>query len=203
MAKMNSLLNQDKGGVKLGWFMRHVEKKHGGYIMDEQPFDARYTMYLADRGISNKTTIPYIHAGVRLYPGGQGETMLVNKAAPYICYEPEDRILLSPDENPVQKLSDSTKTGGGLKLKGIRGHFGSIIKLFEEIVIDKRQTLPTKYSDSPIARSVRIDDIIGEVGEYRVDKVGQRLQFILDYVFEGNRNEARRLYNTAFPNFKL
>lgn len=197
MAEMYYLIGGETGGVKLGWFMRHLEKTHGGYIMDEQPFDARYTMYLAYRGLPNKTSIPYAHAGVRLYPGVRG---LVNKAAPYICYEPDDRILLSPFEDPVRKLSEATKAGGGLRLKSIRRHFGSIIKLFEEVVVNKRAVLPTSGLDCPIERRVEIDDLLeAELGEYSADRVGRRLQYILDFVFEGNRREAEQLYTMVFP----
>lgn len=199
MAQMHSLINQEKGGVKLGWFMRHIEKKRG-YIMDEQPFDARYTMYLAHRGLPNKTSIPYVHAGVKLLPGVSG---LVNKSAPYICYEPEDRILLRPTEDPARKLREASDAGGGLRLKGVRRHFGSMIKLFEEIVINRKEYLTTAGLDKPIESQVRIDDISQEeYGESRPDRVGKRLQFILDYIFDGNRAEAEKLYKTAFPSSK-
>lgn len=201
MAQMHSLLNQETGGVKLGWFMRHLDRKKGGYIMDEQPFDARYTMYLADRGIPNTTSIPYAHAGVRLHPGKQGDTILVNKAPPYICYEPEDRILLSPTEDATKKLYEADAVGGGLRLKGIRRHFGSIVKLFEEIVIDSKEPLATKGKAEPVVRRVTIDDLLEEEMDERAraSKVGERLQFILDYIFEGNRKKAEKMYNAAFP----
>lgn len=205
MAQMYSLLNQETGGVKLGWFMRHLEKKKGGYIMDEQPFDARYVMYLADRGLANTISIPYVHAGVRLEPGfysgkeGREDFALVNKAAPYICYEPDDRVLLRPSEDPTKKLSEAYKVGGGLGLKGVRRHFGSMIKLFEEIVINRREVLPTRGVQEPIERRVRIDDLLEvELEEHRTHRIGQRLQFILDFIFEGSKQEAERIYKNGF-----
>ena len=55
-------------------------------------------------------------------------------------------------------------------------------------------------------RQKEIDDLLYEEGERfaspgkpRTSTVGQRLQFILDYIFEGNRTEAERIYNGAFP----
>lgn len=199
MAQMYALINQEKGGVKLGWFMRPLNTVRPEYIMDEQPFDARYTLYLAHQGLTNRVSTPYTHAGVKLYPSEKG---LVNKEPPYICYNPSDRILLSPFENPVQKLSAATEACGGLQLREIRRHFGTIISLFEEIVIARREQLPTKGHNEPILRRVIIADLLREeVGRYRAgsEYVGKQLQYILDYIFEGNRAKAEKIYRGAFP----
>lgn len=230
MTQMYTLLNQETGGVKLGWFIRNINKAKPEYIMDEQPFDARYAMFLAYRGLTNTISIPYAHAGVRLHPGRGG----VDKDAPYICYDPRDRILLSPFEDPEQKLIEATKAGGGLQNRTIRDHFGTIIKLFEEIVLGEdvlpapavesneifpgsrrqqrraRQQVREKRlnvaSSQLVRRRKEIDDLLDEEGKRfalprppRTSTVGQRLQFILDYVFEGNRPEAEESYKAAFP----
>lgn len=198
MAQMHTLINQERGGVKLGWFMRPLNTVRPEYIMDEQPFDARYTLYLAHRRLTNRVSIPYVRAGVKLYPSEKG---MVNKEPPYICYNPSDRILLSPFEDPVQKLSTATEAGGGLQLRQVKGHFTTIISLFEEIVIARREQLPTKGHNEPILRRVTIGDLLGEeVGRYRAgsEYVGKQLQYILDYIFEGHRAEAERLYKGAF-----
>lgn len=176
MAQMWSLLNQETGGVKLGWFIRNLNKNKPEYIMDEQPFDARYVTYLASRGITNKISIPYVKAGVRLFPGKTGQ---IDKDVPYICYDPKDRILLSPFENVAKKLQAATQAGGGLRSKYIRRHFGTIIRLFEEIVLGKEKL--------PII-----------TGTERESKLALRLQYILDYIFEGNRQAAEKIYANAF-----
>lgn len=187
MAQMYTLLNQDRGGVKLGWFMRNLSKTKAEYIMDEQPFDARYAMYLAYRGLTNKISIPYIHAGVKLYPG---LNRAFNKEAPYICYNPKDRILLRPTEDPERKLIEATNAGGGLNFREIRRHYGSLVKLFEEIVI----------TASIADRRVRVDDFLElETENGRRSKVGQRIKYILDFIFEGDREEAEKMYKAAFP----
>lgn len=231
MAQMYTLLNQKTGGVKLGWFMRNIDKTRPEYIMDEQPFDARYTTYLAYRGLTNMVSIPYAHAGVRIHLGKGG----VNKDAPYICYDPNDRVLLSPFEDPETKLIEATEAGGGLQSRVIRGHFGTMVKLFEEIVLGKEMlptVIPVEHREISsgvrerrrvrreareqvlearpklefIYRKKEIDDLFDEEGERfasskrpRISTVGRRLQFILDYIFEGNRAEAERLYKGAFP----
>lgn len=227
MAQMWSLLNQEVGGVKLGWFIRNLSKVQAEYIMDEQPFDARYVMFLALQGIRNTTSIPYVKAGVRIFPGTQGQ---VDKAAPYICYDPKDRVLLSPFEDPEAKLRAATEAGQGLRSRVIRGHFGSIIKLFEEIVFEKEmlpvpdptlQEMPRKerrallrrsgefpllHAQALIRRQRQIDDDLREDGERfshphppRASRIGRRLEYMLDYLFEGQRGVVETLYKAAFP----
>lgn len=223
MAQMYTLLNQETGGVKLGWFIRNINRAKPEYIMDEQPFDARYTTYLAYRGLTNRISIPYARAGVRLYPGIGG----VNKDAPYICYDPNDRILLSPFEDPVAKLDLATRAGGGLQLPYIKGHFATIARLFEELVLgedllsvptrvqlpqgkisarEKRMTRLAREQNSTelVYRRKQIDDLLLDEDDRfeskeRVKGLGRKLQFILDYIFEGNRAEAEKIYRGAFP----
>lgn len=195
MAQMYTLINQEAGGVKLGWFMRPVNTLRPEYIMDEQPFDARYNLYLAYRGLTNRVSTPYVHAGVKLYPGKLG---IVNKEPPYICYDPNDRILLSPAENPTEKLIKATQAGGGIRLREIKRHFNALISLFEEVVIDREEVLPTKRT-GPIKRRVRINDLLNSDTNDGASNLGKRLQYILDYVFEGNREKAERMYKKAFP----
>lgn len=201
MAQMWSLLNQEAGGVKLGWFMRNINQERPQYIMDEQPFDARYVMYLASRGITNKISIPYVKAGVRLFPNSAGH---IDKDVPYICYHPKDRILLSPFENPVKKLQLATQAGGGLRSRYIRRHFATIIRLFEEMVLEKSE-LKMPGTKQLFYRQKTIDDDLLEdderfttAGNVRESKLAKRLQYLLDYTYSNNRNEAEQIYRNAF-----
>jgi len=184
IAEMYSLINQELGGIKLGWFMNEIYLSKPKYIMDEQPFDARYALYLASRGLTNTVSIPYVKAGVKLYPDKNG---FVQKAAPYIDYEPANRILLSPFEKPTEKMIESSKYGGGTNIKLVRGHFLSIFQLFEQLVLNRQ-----------------IYEVIGkpdylEKGE-RGQGYGNRVQFILDFIFDGNRPYAEEVWKNAFPN---
>ena len=190
IAEMWSLIGRKTGGLKLGWFMRYLNKVRGGYIMDEQPFDARYAMYLAYRQLTNKTSIPYVHAGVKIFPGKSG---MVDKESPYICYDPTNRILLSPFERPEQKLSEAYRAGGGLRLKQVRKQFVNIIKLFEEIILgtDDLFLNKTKYNmDGPFKEKDKMD---------QVNTIGARLQSILDFIFDKDRREAEKVWRTTFP----
>src|SRR6266567_6630181 len=84
------------------------------------------------------------------------------RLAPYICYNPKDRILLSPFEDSVKKLHSATQAGGGLRSKYIRRHFGDIVRLFEEIVLGKEMLPITtdrdKASQVLAYRRKQIDD---------------------------------------------
>jgi hypothetical protein len=114
MADIWSLVGQAVGGIKLGWFIRNLDVENGGYIMDEQPFHARFNLFMALHNISNTVTLAYANAGARLYPG---ETGNLEKESPYICYQPWNRLLLSPFEDPVSKLRDATMKGGAFQFK--------------------------------------------------------------------------------------
>lgn len=222
MAQMYTLINQEQGGVKLGWYMRPLNTVRPEYIMDEQPFDARYTLYLAHKGLTNRVSTPYAHAGVKLYPGKKG---LVDKEPPYICYDPSNRILLSPFEDPRAKLSEATQAGGGLWFREIKTHYANIVGLFQEIVLGK-DFLPTRvpvvnvvegvgrrekrrmarvsqdqgreYVTKPVYRARTIDEVQNLSGN-DPGAMGRKLQFILDHIFDGNREEAKKIYREAFP----
>ncbi len=221
IAEMYSIINQQLGGIKLGWFMGNPSTTEPKYIMDEQPFDARYVLYLASRGIINRVSIPYAKAGVRIYPDKNGHT---EKAPPYIDYDPRKRILLSPFEDPERKITEATKANGGVHLKYFRGQIDSIVGLFEELVLGKRELdIPVRRGEemvvNKIRRTVHIDDEIGEKqnliqrirqgntrkliypeGSYeRGRRTGERIKFILNYIFDGHRAEAERIWKSAFP----
>lgn len=231
MAQMYTLVNQDPGGVKLGWYMRPLNKRRPEYIMDEQPFDARYALYLAFKGLTNKVSIPYAHAGVKLLPDQKG---MVNREPPYICYDPADRILLSPFEDPAGKLREATQAGGGLGLRKIGKHFERVIGLFQEIVLgedflparvpiyaigeaegiqEKRRRVRASmvqglgYESQLVYRARKIDEMVygddrenySMTAKSAAEAMGRRLQFILDYVFDGNRKKVEEMYKQAFP----
>jgi len=179
IAEMYSLINQELGGIKLGWFMHDTNPNQPKYIMDEQPFDARYMLYLASRGLTNTVSIPYAKAGLKLYPDKNG---FAQKAAPYIDYEPANRILLSPFENAREKMIESSKNGGGTNLKSVRRHFLSIFKLFEDLVLNKQIDNPYLLEE-------------GKKGQ----RYGNKIQFILDYIYDDNRSRSEKIYKKAFP----
>lgn len=184
IAEMYSLINQELGGIKLGWFMYQTNPSQPKYIMDEQPFDARYALYLASRGLTNTVSIPYTKAGIKLYPDKNGFSQ---KATPYIDYEPANRILLSPFENPINKMIESSKHGGGTNMKSVRRHFLSIFKLFEELVLNKQ-----------------IYDVIGKPNPLQKGErglgYGKKIQFMLDFIFDNNRPYGEKIWEKAFPN---
>lgn len=219
IAEMWSIINQQLGGIKLGWFMYNTDPDHPKYIMDEQPFDARYALYLASRGIMNNVSIPYIRAGARLYPDKKG---FAQKVPPYIDYDPANRILLSPFEDAMTKMVEATKMGGGAKLKSVRGNFNTIVELFEELILGKADLITPRVVGKKLIlekrlRQVGIEDLTGVKKEKiaRLKKslagedvdetheegtgIGNKIQFILDYIFEKDRESAERIWKKAFP----
>lgn len=169
MADIWSLVNQQSGGIKLGWFIRNLDRKNGGYIMDEQPFHARYTLFMALRNITNKTTLSYANAWWKLYTGNGGE---FEKESPYICYQQENRLLLSPFEDPIEKLFKATRVGGGLKWKYYRTLIQWIILLFEELVL-------WKENDGSIRRIPTDQNRKNE--DYW--EIYQKISYIYDWIF--------------------
>ncbi|MDP2104173.1 MAG: hypothetical protein Q8K26_04610, partial [Candidatus Gracilibacteria bacterium] len=178
-----SLVNQQYGGIKLGWFIRNLDRKNGGYIMDEQPFHARYALFMALKNITNKTTLSYANAGGKLYTGNGGE---FEKESPYICYQQENRLLLSPFEDPVAKLFEATRIGGGLKWKYYRTFIQGIILLFEELVLGKE-------SDGSIRRiptdKNRKNEDHGEIY--------QKITYIYNWIFQGE-SDIREIWKKGF-----
>ncbi len=176
IAEMYSLINQKLGGIKLGWFMNNPNPVEPKYIMDEQPFDARYALYLASQGLTNTVSIPYVHAGFKLLPDKNG---FAQKAAPYIDYDPPNRVLLSPFENPTEKLEKASRHGGGTNLKQVQNHFAATIDLFESLILGERIPVHLKGTSQVY---------------------GEKIQFILDFIFNGNRYEAEKIFKDTFPN---
>ena len=183
MADIWALAGQRLGGVKLSWFIRNLDKIHGGYIMDEQPFDARFNLYMALRNRPNRTSFAYVHAGARLFPGSTG---MLEKESPYICYNPKTRLLLSPFENPVKKLADATKSGGGFNFKFIRNLFRNITLLFEEIVLGR--DTQGRIKKIPVSRGERFKEQV----------LAEKTEYILHFLFDGVP-EAREIWRKAFP----
>jgi len=184
MADIWSLVGQENGGIKLGWFIRNLDKENGGYIMDEQPFHARFNLFMALHGLKNNVTLTYANAGARLYPGPTGA---LEKASPYICYQPENRLLLSPFEQPINKLKEATLAGGGFQFKYYRNLMSGIIDLFEELVLN----------DGDKEKNNKI--VVKESGKFRGDILAQKIEYIQNYIFS-EATSAKEIWSKAFPN---
>lgn len=184
MADIWALVGQENGGVKLGWFIRNLDKENGGYIMDEQPFHARFNLFMALYGLKNNVTLTYANAGARLYPGPTGA---LEKESPYICYQPENRLLLSPFEQPIKKLKEATLAGGGFQFKYYRNLMSGIIDLFEELVLN----------DGDKGKNNRI--VVKESGKFRGDILAQKIEYIQNYIFS-EATSAKNIWSKAFPN---
>ncbi|MBU0722416.1 hypothetical protein KKA93_03110 [Patescibacteria group bacterium] len=184
MADIWALVGQENGGVKLGWFIRNLDKENGGYIMDEQPFHARFNLFMALHGLKNNVTLTYANAGARLYPGPTGA---LEKESPYICYQPENRLLLSPFEQPIKKLKEATLAGGGFQFKYYRNLMSGIINLFEELVLN----------DGDKGKNNKIT--VKENGKFRGDILAQKIEYIHNYIFS-EATSAKNIWSKAFPN---
>lgn len=182
MADIYSLVGKKSGGIKLGWFMRNIDTKNGGYIMDEQPFHARYVMFLAEQGIRNRVSFAYVNAGAKLYPGPTGH---LEKESPYICYDPKNRLLLSPFENPILKLKNATLAGGAFQFKYYRKMMNGIIELFEEIVLGQ--------TDDGLIRRIEVLNTY----QFRGSGIAEKIDYILRYIFEGEER-YKEIWKNAF-----
>lgn len=184
MADIFSLVGQENGGIKLGWFMRNLDEKNGGYIMDEQPFHARFNLFMALKNMKNSVTFAYTKAGARLYSGKTGE---LEKESPYICYQRENRLLISPFENVIGKLEKAAKLGGGLENKYYRIFLSGIISLFEELVLGKDSEGNIKRIPIIKTKTLHHQDIV------------QKIEFIQKYIYgENDREEAQKVWVSAF-----
>lgn len=184
MADILSLVGQEHGGIKLGWFMRNLDEKNGGYIMDEQPFHTRFNLFMALRNMPNNVTLSYANAGARLY---SGKTGALEKESPYICYQRENRLLLSPFEDVIKKMGDATKQGGGFEYKYYRTFLSGIISLFEELVLGKDEKGDIKRI--PFNKS---DD-------FKCSDLAQKIEYIQKYIFSGKElEEAKDMWASAF-----
>lgn len=130
---IRALVDGPLGGVKVGWYIRDLDEKNGGYIMDEQPFHLRDIMGQAlrtDTSELSRQSYTYALAAPLLYPDAHG---LIKKASPYICYNNEDMLTLHPDDNVYKKLKAATRAGGGLKSGYARKYWEGICSLYEEL----------------------------------------------------------------------
>jgi len=184
MADIWALVGQENGGIKLGWFIRNLDKENSGYIMDEQPFHARFNLFMALQGLKNNVSLTYANAGARLYPGPTGA---LEKESPYICYQPENRLLLSPFEQPMKKLTEATLAGGGFQFKYYRNLMSGIIDLFEELVLNNGN----RENNNRIA--------VKESGKFRGDILAQKIEYIHNYIFR-EEISAKEIWSKAFPN---
>lgn len=182
MSDIYSLVGKNSGGIKLGWFIRNIDAKNGGYIMDEQPFHARFALFMAEQNHRNKVTLAYANAGVRLYPGTTGN---LEKESPYICYQPYNRVLLSPFEKPVEKLEKATLAGGGFEYKYCRKFMNGIIELFEKIVLGENE-------DKSIKRIP-----ISNANRFRGNSIAEKIEFIINYIFT-DEDKYKKIWQDAF-----
>lgn len=184
MADIYSMVGTKSGGIKLGWFIRNVDTINGGYIMDEQPFHARYVMLMAKMNIKNKTTLAYVNAGARLYPGSTGQ---LEKESPYICYDQKNRLLLSPFESPIEKLKKATEAGGGFQFKYYRQYMSGIIDLFESLVLSNgKENIERINIDNPE------ESFKGFMLAYKVE-------YILNYIFNDEEKEKlKEIWRNSF-----
>lgn len=185
MADIWSLVGQEEGGIKLGWFIRNLEKENGRYIMDEQPFHARFNLFMALQNMKNNVTLTYANAGARLYPGTTGH---LEKEPPYISYQPQNRLLLSPFEQPVKKLKEATLAGGGFQFKYYRNLMGGIVDLFEDLVLGRD-------NNSRIKR-IQVKMLLND---FRCDNLANKIEFIYHFIFDGEK-EAQKIWQKTFPN---
>ena len=183
MADIWSLVGQKEGGIKLGWFMRNLDHENGGYIMDEQPFHARFSLFMALQNLENNVTLSYAKAGARLYPGPCGA---LEKESPYICYQPKNRLLLSPFEQPIKKLKEATLAGGGFQFKYYRNLISGIIDLFEELVLSKNNS--EKIERIPVEKN----------NEFRGSGLAHKADFIKNYIFE-KEDGVEEVWLKGFP----
>lgn len=158
------------GGIKIGWSAPNTD-------LDETFFDNQTKEYLKHKDIPNKITFIYTPAGVRLLPGKTGQ---LERVAPYICTQPENRILLSPLEDPVEKIKEATQKGGGLNWRWSQKLFSGIIQLFEELVLGKEIT-------------------VSEERSFKGQKTAEKIAFINSYIFQNWENEAEQIWKKSFP----
>lgn len=159
-------------GIKLGWWIRPLTRDTG-YIMDEQPFHARFALVMGLLGKPHATTLLYTHAGSRLLLGDDG---LLQKEAPYITYTPDRRLLLSPFEDIKRKLEWTESRGGGLAIPFVRNQMAATVDLFEELATE-------------IPRHGKTDNEV----------LANKLQFIVDQGV-GNDSRLSQMWQEAFPN---
>ncbi|RJR16567.1 hypothetical protein C4579_00095 [Candidatus Microgenomates bacterium] len=159
-------------GIKLGWWIRPLTR-NTGYIMDEQPFHARFALVMSFLNKPHATTLLYTHAGSRLLLGDDG---LLQKEAPYITYTPARRLLLSPFEDVKRKLEWTENRGGGLTIPFVRNQMQAMVDLFEELVVR-----------IPIS------------GKSENEILANKLQFIVEQGV-GNDSHISQMWQEAFPN---
>jgi len=162
------LIGENKGIIKLGWTGKGVHD-------DEEAFDKETVSYLQLRNISNRLSFIYTPVGVRIFPGTTG---MLERAPPYICSQPWNRILLKPSEDPIAKLRKATLAGGGLQWKQSKRLFDGSTFLFEELVYREIST--------------------SEKQEFQGQKIAEKIDFIIQYIFNGREKEAETIWNETF-----
>lgn len=184
---IDALVNGPLGGIKVGWFIRNLDEVHGGYIMDEQPFHARWIVGQAlreDTDGQNKVTLAYAYAAPRLYPDPYGN---LRKASPYICYDPEDMITLHPDEDIVGKFQRATQAGGGLHFSYIRNYYSAIVAVFEELTGVQLKEVDVDGYKVPLIPYASTD-------KKTWGMVPLRVKAMRDWLIKGNEKQIAQLW---------
>ncbi|WP_428262951.1 hypothetical protein [Haliangium sp.] len=113
-------LDRRYGGIlKVGW-VRDSQPRAGG--RDERMFDA-WTRAC----FGHEVGFVYCKPGRALADRGR-------KAAPYITVEPEVRICLRPDEDPVAKLALARGAASDETVRGVRRHLGRLAYAYQKYV---------------------------------------------------------------------
>lgn len=182
---IDALVNGPQGGIKLGWWIRALDKVNGGYIMDEQPFHARWVVGQAlrdDIPAENKVSLAYVYAAPRLYPDASGN---LRKASPYICYDTEDMITMHPDDDVLGKFASSTRAGGGLNFTYTRDYYLGLVSLFENL---------TGVELNQVEINSQSIEIATHRETYRGERVAMKVKAMRDWLLEGIEDEVRRLW---------
>jgi hypothetical protein len=126
-------------GIHLGWYIpgpNISSQDHVSYLinkygqsglkrMDEEPFDSYYTHLMKIIGETDKITPIYVKAAFKIYE----DKKLIERVPPYICYSPQNRILLGDNISLKDKISDGTGKLIFAKKGEIKRYYKDIIRL--------------------------------------------------------------------------
>lgn len=115
--------------LKLGWCLSGRRVHDVSNLYDERGFDA-YVKPLAGK------RPPFVYA-----KAGRTLNDRRKKAPPYVVAEPERRICLTPEEDPVSKLERVSKEVSRETYRGVKNHLAAIAKSYADLVPDAASEL--------------------------------------------------------------
>ncbi len=115
--------------LKLGWCLSGRPVHDVSNLYDERGFDAYVEPFAGRRP-------PFVYA-----KAGRTLDDRRRKAAPYVVAEPERRICLAPDEDPISKLRRISERVSKETYRGVRKHLAAIAKSYAELVPDAEPEL--------------------------------------------------------------